>query len=165
MRMELDNLQKFINKFTHTADISFESMKGLSQFSGVALKMLFLDSHLKASDDEEIFGEGVQRRINYLKYALASADPKVKSAISMQIKPKFTYFLPENTQEKVQMITEALSAGIISKKTAIYLNPLVTDHEEEEKRIEAEEAKKRAIPPPPPPKPPTDPAAPPADPE
>lgn len=126
MKMEIDNLTKFIYSFTHTPDISFENMKGLGVFSGIALKMLFLDAHLKASDKEEIFGEGVQRRINYLKKAVSVLDPTFKQALPLEIKPSFEYFLPENIAETIDYLTTAVEGGILSADSAIRLNPLVT---------------------------------------
>lgn len=130
-KMEIENLLKFIYTFTHTPDISFESMKGLPAFSGVALKMMFLDAHLKASDKEEIFGEGVQRRLNYLKSAIAIMDPSFKAALPLEIEPKFKYFLPENVLEQVQVLTQAVTGGILSRETAVRLNPLVNDADAE----------------------------------
>jgi SPP1 family phage portal protein len=138
-RMEIENLQRFIYAFTHTPDISFENMKGLGVFSGIALKMLFMDAHLKASDKEEIFGEGLQRRINYLTGAIAVLDSKFKAALVMEIKPKFTYFLPENILEQVDILVKAVSGRILSAETAVSLNPLVNDHDVEMDRLTTEQ--------------------------
>lgn len=134
-KMEIENLWKFILSFTHTPDISFENMKGLGVFSGIALKMLFIDAHLKASDKEEIFGEGIQRRINYLTGAIAVLDSKFKAALSMEIKPKFKYFLPENIQEQVDVLVKAVEGKILSHETAVTLNPLVSDADAELDRL------------------------------
>jgi SPP1 family phage portal protein len=134
-KMEIENLQKFIYAFTHTPDISFENMKGLGVFSGIALKMLFIDAHLKASDKEEVFGEGLQRRINYLKGAIAVLDPKFKPALALEIKPKFKYFLPENIAEQVDVLVKAVEGKILSTETAVSLNPLVADHDAELDRL------------------------------
>lgn len=134
-KMEIENLQKFIYAFTHTPDISFENMKGLGVFSGIALKMLFIDAHLKASDKEEIFGEGLQRRINYLMGAIAVLDSKFKAALSMEVKPRFKYFLPENIMEQIDILVKAVEGKILSTETAVSLNPLVADHEAELARL------------------------------
>lgn len=147
-RMEVDNLIKFINTYTHTPNISFDNIKGLGTFTGIALKMFFMDAHLKASDKEEIFGESVQRRINYLKHAIAVLSPKFKSAVRLVIKPEFDYFLPKNETEELQNIIAAVGAGIMSIETAIKLNPLIEDYEAEIELIkkEAEEKAGKAIP-------------------
>ena len=150
MKMEMDNLIKFIHAFSHTPDISFESMKGLGQFSGIALKMLFMDAHLKAYDSEEIFGEGAQRLFNYLKHAISVLDPSYKIAKKLQIRPEFNYFLPKNVQEEVANVVSAYGAGIISLETAIKLNPLVEDAISEMTLIKKEaDAKVKKLPTPP----------------
>lgn len=127
MRMEMENLQKFIYSLTSTPDVSFDNLKSLGYFSTVAMQTMFMDAHLKAADKEEIFGEGLQRRVNYIKAALSVIDGKLKPALPMPVKPVFKYFLPENHVEQVETLAKALGAGIISKETAIKLNPLVSD--------------------------------------
>jgi SPP1 family phage portal protein len=138
-RMEIQNLEKYIYSLTHTPDVSFEQMKGLSQFSGIALKMLFLDAHLKAADKEEIFGIGVQRRYNLLKTIIVSLDPSMKAGTSLEVKPCFEYFLPTNQSEMVDMLVKATAGGFMSNETAIEENPLVEDSDQEKKRIKTEE--------------------------
>lgn len=147
IKMEIENLFKNIYSLTHTPDISFEQMKGLGVFTGVALKMLFLDAHLKAADKEELFGECIQRRINYIKAAMSIIDSSLKTATSLSIKPKFTYFLPKNYTEEVENLVKAYEGGIISKKTAISLNPLVTDVESELTQIGEEVEAQKNLPP------------------
>ncbi|GAA4328487.1 phage portal protein [Flaviaesturariibacter amylovorans] len=139
VKMELQNLRSLIYDMTDTPDISFEQMKGLGTFSGIALKMLFLGAHMKAADKEEIFGKGVQRRINFLKSALAVLQLKLQPATLLTIKPHFEYFLPKNDAEKVDMLSTAAGGkAIISQKTAVAQNPLVQDPEAEIKAIEEE---------------------------
>jgi SPP1 family phage portal protein len=144
MRMEIENLFKLIYSMTNSADFSFEQVKGLGDLSGVALKMIFMDTHMKAAINEELLGESVQRRYNFLKAALIMIDPKLKPAANLKIKPKFEYFLPENVKEKVDILNTALAAGLISKETAVGLMPksLVSNAKEELKRISDEEAAK-----------------------
>jgi len=138
VKMEIENLMRYIYSLTHTPDISFEQMKGLGVFSGVALKMLFMDAHLKAAHNERVFGEGAQRMVNYHKAALASLDKTLKPAVKMRIKPVFTYFLPENFTEEIDNINKGLNGGILSQQTAVKLNPLVNNPEEELVTIKAE---------------------------
>jgi hypothetical protein len=133
VKLELESLKKYINQLTDTPDISIEEMKGLGTFSGVALRLLFLPAHLKAARKEGIFGEGIQRRINYLKASMASAQTSFQSVVGMQIKPRFEYYLPQNEQEMVDLLTTAVGVGkpIMSQESAIRANPLVTDPDAE----------------------------------
>lgn len=147
-KMEMENLQKFINTYTCTVDTSFEQMKALGtnrSLSGFAIQMMFTDAYLKAEDKEEIFGEGVQRRINYLKKAIAVLDESFKEALPLSVKPKFDYFSPKNTQELVTTLIAASGAGIMSNETAVRLNPLVTDPDSELDKIEEEDQKAQAV--------------------
>jgi SPP1 family phage portal protein len=139
-KMEIENLQKFIYSLTHTPDISFENMKGLGVFSGIALRMLFLDAEIKASEKEEMFGECIQRRINLIKHIISVVDTSYKAALKLDIKPRFNSFLPQNIAELVDVLVKAESGGIISQETAVKMNPLVGDPDAELERIKAEAA-------------------------
>lgn len=138
MKLELENLQKWYHKFSQTPDISFESMKGVTQVSGIMLKMLFMDAHLKASDNEETFGEGVQRRLNLMGNAFMIMSPALKAASKLEMEPKFTYFLPKDEVEEIANINSSVSGGIMSVKTAVSLNPLVKDPVSELEQIKLE---------------------------
>jgi hypothetical protein len=139
LKLELENLINLIYGLTDTPNISFEQMKGLGTFSGIALKMLFLGAHMKASDKEEIFGESIQRRINYLKAALAFINTDFSAAVNINIEPKFTYYLPKDDVEMINILTTATGGDkIMSQETAISLNPLVQDPEIELERIQGE---------------------------
>lgn len=142
VKLEQENLLNLIHSLTDTPNISFEQMKGLGTFSGIALKMLFLGAHMKASDHEENFGECIQRRINYLISAMAVINVEFEQATSLSVEPKFTYFLPKNELEMIEMLSTATSAEkpIMSRKTAVSLNPLVQDPEAELLQIESEVA-------------------------
>jgi SPP1 family phage portal protein len=141
VKNEIDNLLRFIYTLTDTPDISFEQMKSIggNAPSGFALKMLFLGAHLKASEKEEIFGEGVQRRINYLKAALAKIAPPLAKGMTVNLSPKFEYYLPKNDAEKIDILNSAVSGGILSTETAIVQNPLIEDADAEKERIKGKE--------------------------
>jgi len=147
MKMEIDELKSSIYSYTHTPDISFEKLMGLGYFSNVALQTLFSDAHFKAADKEEIFGEGLQRRINLIKKAISVLDSSLSAGLSLDIKPKFNYYLPKNITEEIDRLGTAVGAGILSKETAITLNPLVADPESEQQRIKDEAAKAPQPPP------------------
>lgn len=140
MKMEIENLDRFIHEYTHTPNVSFENMKGLGIFSGIAIKMLFLDAHLKAYDSEEIFAPNVQRRYNLLKNAIALIEPKYKAALGLMIKPKFEYFLPKNQAEQVDILATLVEAKIQSQKTSVEQWAAICDGDptEELERIKTE---------------------------
>ncbi|GAA0561620.1 phage portal protein [Chitinophaga japonensis] len=140
IKLEIDTLKYFIHSMTDTPDISFETMKGLGTYSGIALKMLFLGAHLKAAEKEGIFGEGIQRRINYLLAALGKINITFDPVANMTVTPIFEYYLPKNEQEIIDLLIDAAGPGtsIMSQKTAIRQNPLVEDPEAEMTLMEEE---------------------------
>jgi SPP1 family phage portal protein len=141
IELEQKNLRSIAYNFTATPDISLEQMKSLGTFSGIALKMLFMDAHLNASDKEETFGIGIQRRINFLKAAMAKINVKFQKAVVLDIEPKFEYYLPKDVKEMIDILSTATnSAKLMSQETAVGLNPLVSNPEEEKKRIGDEAA-------------------------
>jgi SPP1 family phage portal protein len=144
VKMEQETLKKEINTNTSTPDISFETMKSIGALSGAALKMLFLDAHLKAADKEETFGKSMQRRVNFLLYALTMINTELSKALTLSVKPQFTYYMPKDEALEVETLTTAFSGGILSKLSAVKQNPLVYDADEEIKQMgkEAEERQK-----------------------
>jgi SPP1 family phage portal protein len=76
VKLEIDTLLKLINTLTQTADTSFEAMKDIGAISGVALKLLFTDAHLKVQDKMEIFDEYLQRRLSVIQAFLAQMNMK-----------------------------------------------------------------------------------------
>ena len=104
IKLEIDNLVKNIQLFSQTPNISFDEVKSLGALSGTALKMLFLDAHLKVMEKREIYDEYLQRRINIIKRILATLNPAWKSAIdNLVIEPEIVPFMVENEKEQVEI--------------------------------------------------------------
>lgn len=140
VELEHKNLLDWIYTMTGTPKLSGEDLTAAGNYSGAAMRMRFLPAHMKAAEKEEIFGKGIQRRINFLKAAMAKINPAFASVQSFQIKPRFKYFTPKNEQEEITMLTNALMGDkpIMSQQTAIELNPLIEDKEGEKTRVEDE---------------------------
>jgi len=126
---------------TSTPDLSFGNVQGLNKTSGETLKFLFMDAILKAKDHEEIFGEGLTRRVNLLKAILSITDVKSKQALEeMDISIKFGDILPQSIVELVKSLSTARGGdSIMSRDAAVRKNPLVEDSEEDIARLEEEE--------------------------
>lgn len=140
IELELKNLRSQIFDMTNTPDISIEQMKSLGTYSGIALKMLFMSAHLAASDKEELFGKGIQRRLNFLKVAVSKIKEEFSGSLYVELSPRFEYFLPKNDQEKLEMLSLAVSnKQLMSRSTAIKLNPLVENADKELEDIKVEE--------------------------
>lgn len=141
------SIQKgIIMEGTQTPDISFESMKGLGVFSGIALKMLFFDASLKVQDKLPTFGESVQRLLNYFKAAVSTFDVSFESVSATPLKPKITAYMPENLQERIDLLSTASEGQpTISQETAVRLNPMVENKEEEILALQKQQEKQLGL--------------------
>jgi SPP1 family phage portal protein len=137
IKMEQDNLRDLIYTLSQTPDISFSAMKGMGTIAQFTMKAFFMDAHLAVSKKEEIFGMGLQRRFNLLKAAIGKViDTSLeREAEAVQLIPKITPYLPQNNTELIDNITVARTGGILSKETAVEINPLVEDTETEMERL------------------------------
>lgn len=133
IKLELNELKSDIYDLTDTPNISFKEMKDIGNFSGIALKMLFMAAHMKAAKKETKFGKGIQRRVNYIKAALLFINTSLSKAQALNIKPNFEYYLPKDLNEIITTITSAVQPGtaIMSQETAVGMNPLVEDPKKE----------------------------------
>jgi len=104
IKLEIENLIKYIHMITQTPNISFDEVKNLGALSGTALKMLFFDAHLKVMDKREIYDEYLQRRINLLKRVVGVMNPYLKNiADNLIIEPEIVPFMVENEKEQVEI--------------------------------------------------------------
>jgi SPP1 family phage portal protein len=141
IKLEQENLKSSIYELTQTPDISFSNLKGIgSALSGVALKLMFADAHMKATDNWEIFGIGVQRRLNLLKRMIGSVInvSLEKEEHNLRLEPECVPYLPVNEKELADMVDNAVAVGSISKQTGYENHPLVTNPDEEAERVNVE---------------------------
>lgn len=142
IKLEIETLKELIYSMTQTPDITFSQMKSLGNLSGVALKLLFMDAHLKVENHIELFGEMFQRRINLIKQVMGNVvDVSLAQDVELlDVEPVFTPYMPRNVKEDVEMLVHATNKPVLSVKTALEHNPLASDPETELALIE-EEAK------------------------
>ncbi len=140
IKQEYDILKDLINYMTASPDLSFNNVKGVSDLSGIAMKFMFFDSILKAQNKEEIFGEGLERRINLLKQIMSVANVNDAGALKeLEISVEFQEALPENIQEMVEMLSVAVGGKpVISQEGAVKRNPMVENAEKEIENLKEE---------------------------
>ena len=141
VRLEIQTLLNLIYTTTQTPDISFDNVKGLNT-SGVALKLLFMDAHLKVQDKAEIFNEHLQRRINVVLAMLASIAPANKASefSNVIIEPEIVPYLIGDEAAQINSLMAATGQkAIMSRKTAVETLNFVNDTDAELERIEQEE--------------------------
>lgn len=141
IKLESEILSNLIFSCTQTPDISFSQMKNLGNLSGIALKMMFLDAHLKSMNKQEIFGECIQRRLNLLKTAIGKviAIKFEKDSETLELYPEFKFYLPANEKEEIENLMAATGQKpIMSQKSAVKFNPYIDDPEAELQEISNE---------------------------
>lgn len=126
VKMELERLIELIYVCTQVPNISFQEMKGLGDISGAAWDRIMIDAHLMATDAHAgWYGEGIQRRLNFLKAAV-QALPGVNAsdvvAAGLSIKPVFSLFRMDDVNEKIDTAMKANGGkAVISQRESIEL--------------------------------------------
>lgn len=143
VREEVEILLNLIYSLSQTPNISFEAVKGIGNLSGVSLKMLFLDAHLKVRNKQELFEEGLIRRYNILKRFLAQINPAWGEKVNhLEVDIKITPYIIGNETESIENITTLYSSKQISLQRALELNPYVDNPDIELQRIKDEAAER-----------------------
>ncbi|MVM33610.1 phage portal protein [Spirosoma sp. HMF4905] len=140
VKFEVENLFRLIYGLSQTPDLSFDSVKGLD-ISGIAMRFLFMDAHLKVQDKREILDAYLQRRINILKAFVGVLNTTWrKQSLKLEIAPKIVPFIITNEKDIIDLLSEATGGKpVISQKTAVGMTGLVDDVEEEYKQIQQEQ--------------------------
>lgn len=148
VKLEYEMLKDLIYSMTSTPDLSFNNVKGIGSVTGVAMKFMFLDSLMKATDNQEVFGEGIVRRINLLKTIIGKITSiKNKAILDANISFRFQDSLPENTTELIDTLTTATGGkAVMTVETAVKHNPFVSNSDEESDKLKAEDEANQVIP-------------------
>lgn len=143
VELEFDTIKGLIYELTDTPNLSFDNVKGIGTISGIALKLMFLASMMKAKFSEAIFKTAVERVVNIMRAGMVHALTLAKeSFFEDRIDVEFQSILPTNEQEMIAMLTEAaFGKPIMSQKTAVMKNPLVDSPDQELAEIQGEAAR------------------------
>jgi len=143
VRLEMETLLRMIYTITQTPDISFDSVKGLGAISGIALKLLFMDAHLKVRDKLEIFDAYLQRRVNVVTSFLAHFNTALQDAAkALEIEPEVTPYMLSSEMDEVKLWLEANgNKPLVSHKQSVRAANLSQDPDADWIEIENENAK------------------------
>lgn len=121
VKLEIETLLRMIYTLTQTPDISFDAVKGLGAISGIALKLLFMDAHLKVQDKREIFDDYLQRRVNVIKAYIGKFNTALESDSEMlEVEPEITpYMLTNEIDELNYWLTANGNKPVISQEESI----------------------------------------------
>ena len=141
IKLEIETLLRMIYTITQTPDISFDSVKGIGAISGIALKLLFMDAHLKVQDKMEIFDDYLQRRLSIIQAYLAQFKTELKAACeSLTIEPEIVPYMIDDEMAKVKLLQEANGGKpIASQKLTVQQLGWVEDSDAEYEQILKEE--------------------------
>jgi SPP1 family phage portal protein len=141
VKLEIETLLRMIYTITQTPDISFDSVKGIGAVSGIALKLLFMDAHLKVQDKMEIFDDYLQRRLRIIQAYISQFNTQLKSAgESLMIEPEIVPYMIEDEQAKVDLLKSANgNKAIASQKLTLQMLGWATNDDEELKQITEED--------------------------
>jgi len=140
VKLEIETLLKMIYTITQTPDISFESVKGLGAISGIALKLLFMDAHLKVQDKKEVFDDYLQRRVNVIKTFIGQFYTELEEdAELLEIEPEITPYMLTNELDEINMWLAANgNKPLVSQKASVKGANLTQDPEKDFEQIQEE---------------------------
>lgn len=140
VKLEIETLLKLIYTISQTPDISFESVKGLGAISGIALKLLFMDAHLKVQDKKEVFDDYLQRRVNVIKAFIGLLNTDLEEdADLLEIEPEITPYMLTNELDEINMWLAANgNKPLVSQKASVKGANLTQDPEKDFEQIQEE---------------------------
>lgn len=121
VKLEIETLLRMIYTISQTPDISFDSVKGLGSISGVALKLLFMDAHLKVQDKREIFDEYLQRRVNILLAYIGMFNTSLAEECELiEVEPEIVpYMITSDIDELNYWLTANGNKPVISQEESV----------------------------------------------
>ena len=147
VKLEIETLLKMIYTITQTPDISFDSVKGLGAISGIALKLLFMDAHLKVQDKKEIFDDYMQRRVNIIKAYIGSFNETLKADCeALEIEPEIKpYMLTDEINEITKWVTANGGKAVVSQKASVQGAALTKDPDADFDQIQSESTRENSF--------------------
>lgn len=121
VKLEIETLLKLIYTISQTPDISFDAVKGLGAISGVALKLLFMDAHLKVQDKGEIFDDYLQRRVNVILAYIGQINTTLENDCeNIIVEPELVpYMLVDELEELNYWLTANGNKPVISQEESV----------------------------------------------
>lgn len=146
VKLEVETLLKMIYTITQTPDISFDAVKGISSVSGIALKLLFMDAHLKVADHQEVFDEYLQRRINIIKAFIGKFNTSLSDeSNNLFVEPVIKPYMITDEAAEMKIWQDANGGNPVMSQKASFIKAGLTnnpddDYEQYKKEKDAESA-------------------------
>jgi hypothetical protein len=138
-RFQFETLLRMFWSEMQLPDLSYENVKGIGATSGVALKMLFSDAHLKCGDEWEIYEELIERELNIIKAYLSVVEGDAIK--DLEIEPVMRPFIINDERENIEVLVRANGGKpVVSQKQSVALAALSDDTDADYLAIQAEYA-------------------------
>ena len=136
-----------IYTITQTPDISFESLKGIGAISGIALKLLFMDAHLKVADHQEVLDEYMQRRLNIIKAYIGKFNAKLGSAAEdLFVEPEIVPYMIVDEAAEIKIWQDANGGNpVMSQKASFQKAGLTNNPDEDYEQYKTEESSRSSF--------------------
>jgi SPP1 family phage portal protein len=147
VKLEIETILKMIYTITQTPDVSFDSVKGLGAISGIALKLLFMDAHLKVQDKKEIFDDYLQRRVNVIKAFIGQFNTSLEADCDeLEIEPEITPYMLTSEIDEINMWLAANgNKPLVSQKQSVKSANLSQDPEADFEQIQEESSRENSF--------------------
>jgi len=146
VKLEIETLLRMIYTVTQTPDIAFDAVKGIGAVSGIALKLLFMDAHLKVADHQEVFDEYLQRRLNIVKAFIGKFNTKLADeAENLMVEPIITPYMIIDEAAEVKIWADACGGAVISQKGAFQKAGLTKDPDADFEQYKEEQSAANAF--------------------
>lgn len=109
---------------------------------------MFLSTHLKVNEHNEVIGEHLQRRYNFLISAIGSLNTSYeKPSEAIEVECEIVPFRIDDLESKVNISVAGVGGGIFSKRTGIVMAGIAdeVDSELAEIKLEQKESLKQNI--------------------
>ena len=144
VKMEFDNNEDIIYGSMQIPNFQWSRIQNIGNLQNAILKLFFTDPHMKAETKWEVFGIGVQRRLNLLSSIASLVFGTKTKPDSVIIEPVMEPYVPENLKEVIDsLITATGGEPVMSQQRGVQLNPMVENAESELKILEAEAARRQ----------------------
>ena len=127
-----------------TPDFDFEAMSGMGKLSGDALRRALILGYIKRDNRKEIYDELMDREISLILAIMSSVTHiGTKGLKDLKITHEFAEPFDEDMTERVSMISEAYTGGVLSLEQAVKMLGFTSDVKAEIEKIKAEQATKQ----------------------
>lgn len=132
-RLELEKLEDLVAYGSGVPNLTLEKLKSLGNVAEKTVRLMFLGTDIKADLLRSPARTFIERCINILLSGITTTTNTAlrKDLATLYYDIRFNSVLPTDITEKVDTAAAAVSAGIMSKKTAIGLIDVVDDVDEE----------------------------------